>query len=273
MALTNKLTAIADAIRAKTGSTDPMTLDEMAAGIADIQTGGGDEELTTALLAAYSEGYPTINIPEGVINLRHHVCTNDTAVITVEGPLGLESIGQYAFSGCHQLTTAKFKDGLLTIGKYSFDECYKLVNLTLPDSVTTVEYYAFRDCTAAVLSKLPANLITLQESAFCWCRSLGLQSLPDKLATIEQNALRQAIGVAHLNIPASVTTIGECALANCSALKEVTFLGVPTSLSAKTFGDPNTIITTINVPWAEGEVANAPWGAANATINYNYTGE
>ena len=32
-------------------------------------------------------------------------------------------------------------------------------------------------------------------------------------------------------------------------------------------------LTTINVPWAEaeGEVANAPWGATNATINYNYT--
>jgi hypothetical protein len=32
-------------------------------------------------------------------------------------------------------------------------------------------------------------------------------------------------------------------------------------------------ITTINVPWAEGAVENAPWGATNATINYNYTGE
>lgn len=30
-----------------------------------------------------------------------------------------------------------------------------------------------------------------------------------------------------------------------------------------------TNLTTINVPWAEGAVANAPWGATNATINYN----
>lgn len=33
-----------------------------------------------------------------------------------------------------------------------------------------------------------------------------------------------------------------------------------------------TNLTAINVPWAEGAVANAPWGATNATINYNYTG-
>jgi hypothetical protein len=34
-----------------------------------------------------------------------------------------------------------------------------------------------------------------------------------------------------------------------------------------------TSLTTINAPWAEGAVSGAPWGATNATINYNYTGE
>lgn len=40
MALTDKLTAIADAIREKTGSTDVMTLDEMAEGITGLDTSG-----------------------------------------------------------------------------------------------------------------------------------------------------------------------------------------------------------------------------------------
>ena len=41
MALTDKLVAIADAIRGKTGKTDALTLDQMATEIAGIQTGGG----------------------------------------------------------------------------------------------------------------------------------------------------------------------------------------------------------------------------------------
>lgn len=41
MALTKKLTAIGDAIRAKTGSTEKLTLDGMASAIAGISTGGG----------------------------------------------------------------------------------------------------------------------------------------------------------------------------------------------------------------------------------------
>ncbi len=41
MALTDKLTAIADAIRGKTGKTESMTLAQMATEIAGIKTGGG----------------------------------------------------------------------------------------------------------------------------------------------------------------------------------------------------------------------------------------
>ena len=42
MALTNKLTAIADAIRGKTGTTNTLTLDEMPTAISNISSGGGD---------------------------------------------------------------------------------------------------------------------------------------------------------------------------------------------------------------------------------------
>lgn len=41
MALTDKLTAIADAIREKTGGTEVLTLDQMAAAISGLSTGGG----------------------------------------------------------------------------------------------------------------------------------------------------------------------------------------------------------------------------------------
>ncbi len=44
MALTDKLTAIADAIRARTGSTEQMTLDQMPLEIAGIEGGGGMDD-------------------------------------------------------------------------------------------------------------------------------------------------------------------------------------------------------------------------------------
>ena len=52
MSVASKLTAIADAIRAKTGGTTEMTLDQMAAAISGIQTGGGGIDTSDATAAA-----------------------------------------------------------------------------------------------------------------------------------------------------------------------------------------------------------------------------
>ena len=82
MALTDKLTAIADAIRAKEGTTGSMTLAEMPEKIAAIQTGGGGE---------------TSQI-DGLIDRTITEISSDSVT----------SIGEYAFYKCSGLTTAVF---------------------------------------------------------------------------------------------------------------------------------------------------------------------
>lgn len=59
MELTNKLTAIADAIRSKTGKTNAMTLDEMVTEISNISAGGSSGETTMSFNSA--TGVLTIN--------------------------------------------------------------------------------------------------------------------------------------------------------------------------------------------------------------------
>ena len=77
--------------------------------------------------------------------------------------------------------------------------------------------------------------------------------------------------LALTSLPSGITSIGTYAFDGCSSLASLTFEGTPNSI-AKTAFSGCTNLTTINVPWADGAVANAPWGATNATINYNYTG-
>ena len=77
--------------------------------------------------------------------------------------------------------------------------------------------------------------------------------------------------MALTTLPSGITSIDDYAFAGCSSLVSLTFEGTPESISYRAFfGCDN--LTTINVPWAEGAVANAPWGATNATIHYGYTG-
>jgi hypothetical protein len=73
-------------------------------------------------------------------------------------------------------------------------------------------------------------------------------------------------------LPSSIKSIGNYAFRECSGLTTLTFKGTPTSIGTGIFLVCNNL-KTINVPWAEGAVENAPWGETNATINYNYTGE
>ena len=77
--------------------------------------------------------------------------------------------------------------------------------------------------------------------------------------------------LALTSLPSSITSIEDKAFQNCKGLTSITFQGKPNLIHSGAFNSC-TNLKTINVPWASGEVSGAPWGATNATINYNYTG-
>lgn len=65
MALTDKLTAIANAIRTKTGYTEPMTLDKMAELILTIEVGGATKSVFAPLYEKFNinkSEYPIVAI-------------------------------------------------------------------------------------------------------------------------------------------------------------------------------------------------------------------
>lgn len=80
----------------------------------------------------------------------------------------------------------------------------------------------------------------------------------------------QYTSLVEVDLPASLVDIGRAAFAYGGKLERVTFHGTPTAINTTAFSGQAKLVE-INVPWAEGAVANAPWGATNATINYNYT--
>ena len=147
------------------------------------------------------------------------------------------------------------------------------VNPTLPSDLTSIGQYAFFACTNLALTSLPAGVTSISDYAFFNCITIALTSLPAGVTSIGQYAFYNCNHLTNISIPAGVTSIGQYAFFNCTGLKKVTFEGIPTGkISSYTFkGCTN--LTVINVPWAEGAVQYAPWGATNATINYNYTGE
>lgn len=144
---------------------------------------------------------------------------------------------------------------------------------SLPEGLKTIRQYAFDGCANLALTSLPSTLTTIEYGAFWSCSNLKIAYLPDELSEIRPYAFASCSSIETLSIPGQIRILFY-AFANCWNLKTVTFRGrpeYPTDISEKTFDNcPN--LTTINVPWSEGTVSGAPWGATNATINYGYTG-
>ena len=121
---------------------------------------------------------------------------------------------------------------------------------------------------------IDVNLVgytTIRPYAFYKCTNLSLISLPSGLTSIGEYAFGSCTNLALTSLPSGITSVGGNAFSRCTGLTSITFQGKPNSIASNAFNGC-TNLKTINVPWASGEVANAPWGATNATINYNYTG-
>lgn len=171
------------------------------------------------------------------------------SISDIDLPNGITKIGKYSFGSNDDIHSVRMPDKLVEIGDFAFSGC-TFFNTTLPDTVTKIGSYAFSNCRSYLnLSSVPSGVTVIRESTFQFC---------DKITTF--------------NFHKDIQRIESEAFYYCAYLTDVTFEGTPTQIADDTF-ERCSRLKTINVPWAEGEVANAPWGATGATINYNYVVE
>ena len=216
---------------------EPITREEMflQQAIENGGTGGGAAPVIEALTVTENGTY---SAPEGVDGYNPV-----TVNVASSGGDDLKGIIE------RTATTINVPSGITKIGDYMFYKYTKLNSVTLPDSVTSIGNYAFQNCGNMRLSSLPSGLTSIGSYAFDGCAYMATQiSFPSGLTSIGNYAFQRCSNLNKVSFPSSLTSIGDYTFYGCSYLK------------------------TINVPWAEGAVSGAPWGATNATINYNYTG-
>lgn len=223
---------------------------------------------TTAGGTALFKDVDEITTPSGTINITENGTHNVSAY--AQAVVNVASGGESADNEGVEMLLRIMVERIAAIKEDT--------HIVVPSYVTAIGNGAFAETcgdasTGKVYLTVHDNIDYIGGSAFSYATKVVMGELPKQLKKIHGNAFvfaRDIFGDAtELEIPASVEELDTLAFYRYTGgVNTVTFKGTPTSIAANAFQDCS--IKTVNVPWAEGAVANAPWGAE--TVNYNYTG-
>lgn len=238
------LTNIANAVRDKTGTNGKMLLSDIPDKIRNIEgiVPSGSIEVTE----------------NGTYNISEYA----SAVVDVPSEWNINSIADGSEpSGAITLDTAT------GIRDWVFYKCSSLTAVT-GENVKTIGDSAFY------------NASNLQVVHFPKCKTIGFQAFrgtkvggdfASEFPVVESIGERtfQNAEYIDLHLPETLKTLTIRAFANVFNLKTVYFRGTPASIGNAFDEYPSPHITDIYVPWSEGAVSGAPWGATSATIHYD----
>lgn len=192
-------------------------------------------------------------VPEGIIvfadmNVKALCVANwDT---DGDGELSVDEAGMvtslgYVFTNNSDITSFdefQYFTNLTTINDYAFYGCHKLTSIILPNSVAVIGSSAFCSCFSLKCSLIiPNTVISINSQAFSDCSGLtGSLTIPNSVTSFGISAFRGCTGLTSLTIPNAVTSIGNYAFDNCRNLESVIMLSpsVPT-LGSNAFSGTN----------------------------------
>jgi len=99
-------------------------------------------------------------------------------------PVGIRSIGSYAFCVCNNLTFISIPDSITQIGDNAFRGCSSLISISIPDSVTRIDHETFFYCSSLVSVSIPSSITQIGDGAFDMCSILNSITIPESVTEI-----------------------------------------------------------------------------------------
>ena len=184
------------------------------------------------------------------------------------------SIGDYAFSGCRNLTDIIIPEGVTSIGTGAFYGCSSLAAINIPSSVTSIENNNSHEFGYFDGTKYVDGVITgIGFLAFEGCSSLSAITVAEGNtvydsrggcnAIIETSSNTLIVGCAATIIPKGVTSIAEGAFYGCNSPSNIILPESVTSIEGYAFNACSSLSTIIV---AEGNTMYDSRGGCNAII-------
>ena len=274
------LTGVADAIRAKTGSSSPIDPQDFETEIANIPT-GGDNRLPSVV-----DGTVTTilaNDLSGATSIRSYGLFNEQNLIQVEIPSSVIEIKASAFSSCSNLQTVRIGTGVTSVELNAFNSCSSLnkvyydgdiaswcgitfassdncnplttaknlyINnervtaIVFPNTTTTIKDFVLAGWNGTSVT-IPESVTSIGKSAFSSCSGLtGSLVIPDSVTSIGESAFYSCRSLTSITIGNGVTGIGKQAFMYCSGLTSITI----TATTPPVLGSADAFNSTNNCP-------------------------
>ena len=186
-------------------------------------------------------------------------------------PKSITAIGNFAFSGCTNLTKINIPNSVTNIGDEAFYGCSSLTKINIPNSVTNIGDYAFYRCTSLTKINIPNSVTAIGNDAFsgtawfdnhpdgmvyaglvAYCYKGNMPegttiTLKEGTKGIADYAFSYRSSLTTINIPNSVTSIGDGAFYGSTSLTTVNIGNSVTSIGIYAFSGCSSL-TSIDIP-------------------------
>lgn len=237
-------------------------------------------------------------LPQSIKTIKtspFYMCKN---LSSVNLPLGLESIGDWAFQKTG-ITSINLPSSVTTLGSNPF-ECGNLGSLTvqsgnsnfkmidgvlfsmdgsrlitclqtktgsynIPSSVTIIGNESFGSCSWLSEVLIPNSVTKIEDGAFQNCWALTSINIPNSVTSIGNYTFSWCYGLTSVIIPASVTSIGYQTFFDCTRLTSFTIPYSVTSIGYSAFYGCSSL-TSITIPSSVSLIGNAAFAFTSAAI-------
>jgi hypothetical protein len=135
--------------------------------------------------------------------------------------------GSDGYSSAPKIVSVEFETGSVceSIGDYAFNYCIEISSMDIPESVTSFGSGVFSRCSGLTSLVIPKGVTSIKYQMFYSCTSLTSISIPEGVTSIESYAFEGCSKLTSLTIPKTVESIGNYAFYNCSSLTDIYYQG------------------------------------------------